>query len=191
MPEAVGKGAFTVAIVAQGQAEFAERIARINSGAAASKQLLFVGVDEVYKMPLRVRVIKERGVVVLFRNAMYPISLFMAVGLGAVSQGLGQIARYHMTGAAAMIYNPDVEMLVQAIVGFAIAMVIGAFIGLRSNTFTPLKLAGSVLGVMFLHNAVHMFPAFFAMLASKLWVSQIVSHTTAHSVLWRGICFPF
>ncbi len=171
--------------------DFAARIARIESGAAASKQLLFVGIDEVYKVPLRVRKIKRMGLVGFIGNAMYPISMVLAVALGMVSHGLGQVARYQVQGMPDLKANPDIEMVVQVVIGFAIAMVLGYFVGLRSNALTSLKSAGSALGVLFFHNAVHLYPQFFALLTSEIWVNQIVSHTHPHSLLWRGISFVF
>ena len=87
--------------------------------------------------------------------------------------------------------NPDIEMVVQVVIGFAIAMVLGYFVGLRSNALTSLKSAGSALGVLFFHNAVHLYPQFFALLTSEIWVNQIVSHTHPHTLLWRGISFVF
>ena len=177
--------------ISQNHREFAARIARIESGVAASKQLLFVGIDEVYHVRLRVRKVKQSGVMVLFRNVMYPVSLVVAVALGAVSHGLGQIARYHFQGMPDLNANPDIETVVQAVLGFAIAMVLGYLTGLRSNQLTTLKSIGVVLGVLFFHNAVHAYPELFAIPTSKIWVNQIVANTLAHSILWRGISVPF
>ena len=177
--------------ISQNHREFAARIARIESGVAASKQLLFVGIDEVYHVPLRVRKVKQSGVRALFRNVMYPVSLVLAVALGTVSHGLGQILRFYVQGLPNLKANPDIEMVVQVVLGFAIAMVLGYLIGLRSNQLITLKAIGVVLGVLLFHNAVHAYPDFFGMLASKIWVNQIVANTQAHSILWRGISIPF
>lgn len=177
--------------ISQGHSEFAARIARIESGAATYRQLLFVGMDEVYQVPLRVRKIRESSAKALVRNAFYPVSLVLALVLGAVSQGLGQIARYHIQGLPDLNANPDIEMAVQVVLGFAIAMVLGYLMGLRSNQLATLKIIGVVLGILLFHNAVHAYPEFFAILTSKIWVNQIVSHTYANSVQWRGISIPF
>ena len=177
--------------ISQGHSEFAARIARIESGAATHRQLLFVGMDEVYHLPLRVRKIRESPAKALVRNAIYPVSLALALVLGAVSHGLGQVARYHIPGLPNLDANPDIEMVVQVVLGVAIAMVLGSLLGLRSNQLTTLKSIGVVLGVLLFHNAVHAYPEFFATLTSKIWVNQIVTHTYAHSILWRGISIPF
>ena len=177
--------------ISQGHSEFAARIARIESGAATYRQLLFVGMDEVYQVPLRVRKIRESSAKALVRNAIYPVSLVLALVLGAVSQGLGQIARYHIQGLPDLNANPDIEMAVQVVLGFAIAMVLGYLMGLRSNQLATLKIIGVVLGILLFHNAVHAYPELFAIPTSKIWVNQIVANTLAHSILWRGISIPF
>ena len=175
--------------ISQGHSEFAARIARIESGAATYRQLLFVGMDEVYQVPLRVRKIRESSAIAVFRTLIHPVSMAMALALGAVSHGLGQVARYHIQGMPDLNANPDVEMLVQIVIGFSIAMVLGSLVGLRSGSLTPLTSTGAALGVPFFHNAVHLFPELFAIPTSKIWVNQIVSHTEAPSILWRGISF--
>ncbi len=177
--------------ISQNHREFAARIARIESGVAASKQLLFVGIDEVYQVPLRVRKVKRSGLTAFFRNVMYPVSLVLAVVLGAVAHGLGQIIRYQAQGLPDLGANPDVEMVVQVVLGFAIAMVLGYLTGLRSNQLTTLKSIGVVFGLLLFHNSVHAYPQFFAILTSKIWVNQVMAHTYAHSILWRGITIPF
>jgi hypothetical protein len=48
-----------------------------------------------------------------------------------------------------------------------------------------------VVGVLFGHNAVHLYPKLYAALTSEMWVNQVVTHTKLHSMLWRGISFVF
>jgi hypothetical protein len=36
---------------------------------------------------------------------------------------------------------------------------------------------------------VHIWPRHFAALTSELWVNQMVTHTKAFSLMWRGITF--
>ncbi len=176
--------------ISQNHREFAARIARIESGVAASKQLLFVGMDEVYHVPLRARKVKNSAIRALFGNALYPVSLVLALTLGTASHGIGQIIRYQIQGLPDLKANPDLEMAVQVVLGFAIAAVLGYLMGLRSNQLAALKAAGVVIGLLFFHNAVRAYPEFFASLTSKVWVNQIVARTQAYSILWRGISLP-
>jgi hypothetical protein len=177
--------------IMQNHMDFAARVSRIEMNTAASQQLLFVGVDEVYVMPRRDRKPKISGSRAFLGNLMYPVSLVAAVVLGAFSHAVGQVARYHVQGMPDLNANPDIETLVQIIVGIAISMVLGFALGLNSKAFTTLKSVGSVMGVLFGHNAVHLYPKLFAAMTSEMWVNQVVSHTKMHSMIWRGISFVF
>lgn len=172
----------------QNHLDFVARLARVKHNLASSRQLLFVGVDEVYSMPRRDRKPRPSTVKALLGNVMYPVSMVAALALGALSHGLGQVARFHvqvMPDAA----SPDIEMLVQVMLGIVIAMVLGLALRLNSTAFTMLKSVGVVLGLLMFQNAVHLWPRHFAALTSEPWVTQIISHTKPFSILWRGISF--
>ena len=169
--------------------DFAARIARIEKSGSGATQTLYVGVDEVYAVPRRERKAKASAGRVLLSNFLYPVSLVAAVVLGAVSHGIGQVMRFHIQGVPDLKANPDVEMLVQIILGIVISMVLGFALGLNSRAFTTLKSFGVICGMFFFHNAVHLWPRHFAGVTSELWVNQMVTHTKAYSLMWRGITF--
>ena len=173
----------------QNHLDFVARLARVKHNLASSRQLLFVGVDEVYSMPRRDRKSKPSTGKALLGNVMYPVSMVAALALGAVSHGLGQVARFHVQGMPDLSANPDIEMLVQIMLGIVISMILGLALRLNSREFTALKSVGVVLGLLIFHNAVHLWPRHFAALTSELWVNQIVSHTKPFSIVWRGISF--
>lgn len=171
--------------------DFALRLKRIEASADARTQRLFVGEDESYVVPRREWKATKSGLSATLGNAFYPASLVLAVVLGAAAHGLGMLARFYVEGLHDWNANPDLEMTKQLVLGYAFAMVLGYAIGLRGTTLTSLKMLGVTLGVLFFHNAVHLFPAFFAKLTSQLWVSQMIAHTKAHAMMWRGIGFVF
>ena len=171
--------------------DFRARAARVENNIAGACQLLWVGVDEVYAVPRRERKARITAFRALVQNAVYPASILAAVVLGAVSHAIGQIARYHVQGLSNQAANPDIETLAQVILGIVIAMALGFVFRLHSKSFTTLKSTGVLIGVLFLHNAVHLYPKGFAVLTSPMWVNQVVTQTEAHSMLWRGISFVF
>lgn len=175
--------------VSENHLDFAERVKRIEKMRASAQQILWVGVDEVYALPCRTRQPKLSRGRVLLGNLMYPLSMVLAVALGAVSHGIGQVLRFHIQGMPDPAANPDIEMLVQIILGVVISIVLGFFLKLNSHTFTTLKSVGVVLGLLFFHNAVHLWPKAFASVTSVLWVNDIVTHTKSASLMWRGITF--
>lgn len=177
--------------ISQNHSDFADRVARIEQQSAASVQLLFVGVDEVYVMPRGNRKPRASRGQLVFGNLLYPLSIVSAVILGAVSHMIGQVMRFHIQGLPDLKANPDIETLVQICVGIAISVVLGYGMGLGSKAFLSLKSAGVVMGVLFGHNAVHLVPRFFAALTSEMWVNLVVRTTNAGSMAWRGISFVF
>ena len=178
-------------VISANQSDFAARVARIEKNISGARQLLFVGVDEVYSMPRRERKMRVSGFRAVLNNALYPVSMVAAVVLGVVSHCIGQIARYHVQGLPDLKANPDIETLGQVLLGIVISIGLGYVFRLQSRSYTTLKSAGAVIGVLFMHNAVHLYPKAFAVMTSALWVNQVVSHTQPHSMLWRGISFVF
>jgi hypothetical protein len=177
--------------ISQNHSDFAARVARIERQSAASVQLLFVGVDEVYAMPRGNRKPKASRGQRFLGNLLYPVSMVSAVVLGAVSHMAGQVMRFHVQGLPDLNANPDIEMLLQICLGIAISMVLGYALGFSSRTFLSLKSAGVVVGVLFGHNAVHLVPKLFAALTSEMWVNLVIRTTEARSMVWRGINFVF
>ena len=184
-------GAGRLEAVSQNLTEFAARVARIEQNIASARQLLFVGVDEVYSMPRRDRNPKVSRGRVLLGKLMSPLTFVAALAMGALAHGAGQVLRYHVQGLADLNANPDVDMMVQTALGLAIALVAGLALGMSSKIATALKAVGVLGGVLFFHNAVHLWPQRFVPLTSEEWVNQIVSHTTEFSVMWRGATVPF
>ena len=169
--------------------DFSLRLKRIEASSVARTQRVFVGEDESYIVPRHVWKVKKSGLAALIGNAAYPLSMVLAVLLGIAAHALGMILRFYLQGLPDWKANPDLEMLEQVILGYALAMVFGYLLGLRNSVLTPLKSAGAALGVLFFHNAVHLYPQIFAKLTSELWVSQLIAHSKAHALLWRGISF--
>ncbi len=171
------------------QNDFALRLERIASASRARTQRVFVGEDESYVVPRHEWKHKASGATTALGNAMYPLSLVLAVVVGIVAHGVTMVARYYIDGLPDWNANPNIEMFKQLVMAYVLAMVVGYLIGLRSSTLTALKVLGCALGVLAFHNAVHMYPDLFAKLTSQLWVAQMIAHTKAHSLLFRGISF--
>lgn len=177
--------------MSQNHSDFAARIARIESGAAASKQTLYVGTDEVYQVPLRVRKVQQSNGAVLFHKLGAAFEMVFALMLGGVSHGLGRLGQFIAHGVTPPLANPDLEMLVQFVTGFLVATILGSAFGLRWKAQLLSKAIGVGCGLLLLHNLVHQLPDLFEMVTSPQWVDQVIAHTKAHSILWRGASIGF
>ena len=169
---------------------FQRRLKRLTDG-EAPRNVLWVGTDEYFEIPAKAKKRSPRGLAALVANAVYPVSVLAAVGLGVVAHGLVLMMRYQIQGLPDPKANPDIEMGAQLAMAFALSMVLGHFVGLRTKNFTSLKSLGAALGLLFFHNLVHLYPQAFDVLFSKSWVNYMVQHTHAHSMVWRGISFVF
>jgi hypothetical protein len=167
--------------------EFAARIARIEAG-CGSKTTVYVGMDETFQLKGR-RKGPAGGQIEILRNALYPLSIVVCFALGIAANALATWLRFRLDGLPDPAADPDVNMAVQLMAGFCIAMVVAHLLRLRSGELTLAKSLGVVVGMLTLHNAVHVWPEAFKAAFSPLWVGQVIAQTEPQSLLWRGICF--
>jgi hypothetical protein len=172
------------------QADFAARIARIQSGASSSKHTIFVGMDDSFEMPERRRGSRNAPAAGL-ANALYPLSVLAVLGLGVMSHGLAMVARFWLSGLPKVRQNPDVEMLTQFVLGFLVALLIARALKIKARELALARSIGVVLAVLLFHNAVHLWPDLFARLFSPIWVADVLSFTEPRSVFLRGISLTF
>lgn len=173
-----------------GHADFARRVARINSGAASSKRTLFVGTDESYVIPLRQSQGRKPAGSAL-RNALEPLSLILAFGLGIAAHGLAMVARFHLVGLPKVKASPDLEMLTQFVLGFLLALVCAKALRLTGPSQQLVRSLGVVAAVLLAHNLVHAYPEELGRVFTPLWVADVVTSTKPHSLLFRGLSFTF
>jgi cytochrome bd-type quinol oxidase subunit 2 len=166
--------------------EFSARLQRIEASNRARTQRVFVGEDESYVVPRHTWKPKSSVTGRMLGNFAYPLSLVLSLAFGAAAHGLGMLIRFYVQGLPNWKANPDVEMMVQLLLGIVLAIVLGHLVRLRNRALVSV---GAAIGVLFFHNAVHAWPRVFASLTSELWVTQMLAHTKAHSLLWRGISF--
>lgn len=181
---------FAEAVASPGHADFARRVARINSGAASSKRTLFVGMDETYVIPVKPGKARKSAGSSL-SNAMVPLSLILAFGIGAVAHGLAMVARFHLIGLPKVKASPDMEMLTQFVLGFLLALVCAKALKLKDPAQQVARSLGVVAAVLLSHNLVHAYPEEAGRVFTPLWVADVVTSTKPHSLLFRGLSFTF
>ena len=171
-------------------AEFHDRLARIQSGAGFTKATVYVGLDQAfsYTPPNRRR---NNGLGDVIANAGYALSFPFCMMMGFLAHGFERYASYVLSGMPDPQANIDVEMVKIAVTGSAIALVATYLMGLRDHRLLVAKLLGVAIGMLFFHNAVHLWPHVFEAAFSPRWVAQVTSHTEYSSIYWRGITFPF
>ena len=173
-----------------GQAEFHDRISRIRAGQGFTKATVYVGQDLsfVYTPPNRQR---SGGLGQVVANAGYALSFPFCAAIGLLSHGLERYLTFQLAGLPDPRHSAYAEMVRMAIAGFLLAVVLSHLLGLRDRGLLLPKILGVAFGMLFFHNFVHLWPHLFEAIFSSIWVAKITAMTEPHSLVWRGISFPF
>lgn len=172
------------------QEEFAARLARVKGGGAHTKGTIFVGQDEQHLLPRRVPQQQAKGKAVA-SNALYPLSLAAAFGLGLFGAALGIYARFHlMTGPEALTEDADLEMALSGVIGLMLAFVLAQVFRLTAKTHRGLQGVGVAVMICGFHNFDHWAPGPMGALFSPAYVADIQAKAPANSARFRGLYFP-
>jgi hypothetical protein len=172
------------------QADFRNRIERIQAGSGCTRATVFVGQDTRFSYVPKNR--RPSGAVgEIARNAGFVLAFPLCVLIGVLSHAIYLYADWLIAGLPRTAENIDLEMFKVALAGSAIAVLVSHPLGLREHALLLAKLAGVVLGMLFLHNLVHLYPVAFETVFSPLWVAKVTAMTEPHSMLFRGVCFAF
>lgn len=172
-------------VASEGQIDFTARLQRIRENSAAGQQLLFVGVDEIYAMPRATRRSLQARKRSLVGRLASPMTWALALAIGALAFGLGEVARFHLQDLL-----PADGLAIRLGLGFAISLVAGLVV-MRA---TPGRLAclalGVALGFVGLRDAVKQFPEGFATVTSDLWVAATLAQGQADSLTDLALVAP-
>lgn len=171
------------------QAEFQARLARIQAGKGFTKTTVYVGMDTAFTYLPQGR--RKAGMAQVAGNMGLALGFPMAMAVGFLSFGLQRYAAFVLGDRPDPQANADVELLKMAAMAFGIAVVAGHLMRLRDRGLLVAKALGVLGGMLFFHNLVHLWPQLFERMFSPLWVAQLLAETQPHSLLWRGVCFPF
>jgi hypothetical protein len=171
------------------QAEFQARLARIQAGKGFTKTTVYVGMDTAFTYLPQGR--RKAGMAQVAGNMGLALGFPMAMAVGFLSFGLERYFAFVLGGQPDPRASIDIEMLKMAATAFGIAVVASHLMGLRDRGLLVAKAIGVAGGMLFFHNLVHIWPQVFERMFSSLWVAKVLAETQPHSLLWRGVCFPF
>ena len=172
------------------QTGFQERLARINAGEGFTKATVYIGLDTSFTyVPKNKR--RSGGMSEKIVNAGYALSFPFCMAIGLLCHVLERYAEFVLAGRPDPNASIDLQMVKVAVTGFALTVVATHLLGLRDKGLMLPKLLGVAGGMLFFHNAVHIWPHVFERVFSPIWVAQVTSMTEPHSMFWRGISFPF
>lgn len=169
--------------------EFLSRLARIEAGVGSSKSTLYVGVDGTIMASSKDNAkLKKQAITTPAR----PLGLFggmFSVVFGAMALGIALYLRFSLTGQAGSLDNPDLFMAQNGGVALVLAVFCGYMVKMPMLKYAPICAVGVLAGLVGYHNLVHVYPTEFAQMFSAMWVEQVVTATSPHSIIWRGETF--
>lgn len=170
--------------------EFHDRIARIAAGQGSTRATVFVGQDLTFSYVPRNRR-RRAGLAEMVANARHSLSFPLCMALGLASYGLYLYGQWILLGVPNAPESPDLDMAITALATSCITVLLTHVLGLRARALLVPKLLGVAFGMLFFHNFVHAYPAFFDRAFSPIWVGKITSMTEPYSLLFRGVSFSF
>lgn len=168
---------------------FAARLARIESGGPNTNRTIFVGQDEQVHLGKKV-IVKQNKSKAIAGNAVYPLSLIGAFGLGLFAVALGYYARYQLMAGQAELEDSDLEMALSGGIGIALSFVLAQMFRLTSKEHKAMQSAGVFAMVCAFHNFAFWAPGPMTVLFSPEYVARIQTEAPPNSARFRGAYFP-
>ncbi len=166
--------------------DFAERLERIR--AKRGQAQILIGTDQQIVLPRKaVPQVSRRAEIA--RNALQPLSLIGALGLGMIAVAIGSYARFHLTSGAELA-DSDLEMLAGLGLGLAISFILAQAFRLTSAQHRAMQAAGVFVMVGLFHNLAHWLPGPMALAFSPAHVQRLAAATPPNSFRFRGAYVP-
>ena len=127
----------------------------------------------------------------LMENALYPLSLIGAFGLGVLAVFFSRFARVHLLGGT----DPESDMMLAFMADGAMAMAIGFMFKqafrLEGADWVGAQTFGVTVMIAAMHNLVHLFPYAFSLMFTPEWVELVIGYSEPRSLQIMGYMVPF
>ena len=124
-------------------------------------------------------------------NLGYPASIVGACILGLLSVILARYCMFHINGAPDPEANPDLIMIIDGALAFAIAIILRMAFYMSDKVHLAAKTVGIWIALTCMHNLVHDYPGLWASAFSEPWVERTTEMTEPRSFYFRGYSFAF
>ncbi len=119
-------------------------------------------------------------------NVRTPMGFAIAVFTGIVAVVIVRLVRYHATGGDLVGGSPDLTMGIDLLAAGMVSLLVFSRFNYKGFPFVLAQMAGVVLMLTTMHNAVHSAPSLFNVAFSPAWTKNVVASTDPGSVLLRG-----
>jgi hypothetical protein len=120
---------------------------------------------------------------------LLPFMLAIAIGVGALMVVATRFGRTIWDGGSLTGDGAGPAMLMDAGIALAALLVLRVLLRRRSRTTLVGNLGGLALGLLAMHNLVHVAPGVWTTAFPEAWVSDVLATTEPHSILIRGVSY--
>lgn len=164
-------------------ADFSQRIARIQAGKTNNRTTVFVGQDETFthhgRLGPPVKAVKKV-------QGSGPLGTFTALLVGLLAVGLVRYGVYRATGVDRIVIDTSMNWYLNGAAALIVALILARFVVLRRFTHKVYLAVGVLVGISTFHNLVHFQPQLFARIFTPEWVSTVTTLTPENSIMFRG-----
>lgn len=119
------------------------------------------------------------------------VGLALALIVGLLSVLIVRIASYHLLGSAMISENADMTLAKESGAALVLSFALFMLFPYKGPQYKIVQLAGVLIMISMMHNAVHKAPGLFAALFSPEWASEVTSVTEPNSLYLRGEVIHF
>lgn len=164
--------------------EFKERLERIGAGS--------VPVNEItHSTPQKRRVPKSSRRNDFLENTRYPMKVLIVFLIGMLSVIISRYMRFHISGVSVSGEDIYVMTMIDSFLSMGVSFLFRIVITFEKPIYFTANTCGIFFMIVFMHNFVHMMPAFWSEMFSYQWVRHVVATTEPNSFLFLGFSFPF
>lgn len=117
--------------------------------------------------------------------------LAIALIVGALAVLVVRVVSYHYLGTAMVSENADKTLAMETGAALALSFVLFTLLPFKGPQYKMMQLAGVLLTISMMHNAVHSAPGLFAAMFSPEWAAEVTSVTEPNSLYLRGEVIHF
>ncbi|MGR3515418.1 MAG: hypothetical protein ACU0GG_21855 [Paracoccaceae bacterium] len=120
------------------------------------------------------------------QDVAHKFGLPIALVFGAMAVFAVRLAQFHINGTALVSSTPDMTMAIEAGVVILLSVIVMLMMPMQSALVKLGYLVGVGVGLVAMHNAVHMVPAVFSLAFSQGWTESVVAVTEPNSIYFLG-----
>ena len=114
----------------------------------------------------------------------------VALLVGMLAVLLVRIGEYHYIGMAMITETPNFTIVMETACATMLSFLLFLFLPFKGIRYRLAQVAGVVVAISMMHNAVHAAPSLFSLVFSPDWTARVTAATEPNTVYFRGEVIP-